>query len=296
MNRTVPWLLGALLFLAACKKKTEDTIIPPPPPPPVAVGDNDPLLPGNPTQAQTLTSLPENYLKDNGYYKLAYSRSRGIPVWVGWHFQSEDKGSTPRQDDFRADTQLPAGWYQVQGTDYSGSGFDRGHNCPSADRTSTVSANSSTFLMTNMIPQAPTLNQGPWAGLEDFTRNTLVGTNNEAFIWMGNTGSGGYNVNGLYHTIMNGYITVPAKVWKVILIIPKGNSDLSRIHSDATVLAVNMPNNNTLYSTGGSTAWRNYLTSINALETDVNNNGVPLNLLRDVADSIKIILKNKVYQ
>lgn len=297
MNSTVAWLLCAMLFLASCKKKTEETIIPPPPPPaPVQVGDNDPLLPGNPTQAQTSINFPENYLKDNGFYKLAYSRSRGIPVWVGWHFQSEDKGSTPRQDDFRADILLPGGWYQVQGTDYSGSGFDRGHNCPSGDRTSSISANSSTFLMTNIIPQAPTFNQGPWAGLEDYTRNTLVGTSNEAFIWMGNTGSGGYNANGLYHTITNGYVTVPAKVWKVVLVIPKGNSDLSRIHSDATVLVVNMPNNNILYTTGGGTAWRNYLTTINALETDANNNGVPLNLLRDVADSIKNILKNKLYQ
>jgi len=295
MKRCVLWLLSAGLFIAGCKKKTED-IITPPPPPPVVVGDNDPLLPGNPTQAQASASFPENYLKDNGYYKLAYSKSRGIPLWVGWHFQSEDKGSTPRQDDFRADTQLPAGWYQVQGTDYSGSGFDRGHNCPSADRTSTVSANSSTFLMTNMIPQAPTFNQGPWAGLEDFTRNTLVGTNNEAFIWMGNLGSGGYNANGLYHTITNGYVTVPAKVWKVVLVIPKGNSDLSRIHSDATVLVVNMPNDNTLYTTGGTTAWRNYVTTINALEANAVNAGVPLNLLRDVADSIKSILKTKLYQ
>lgn len=150
--------------------------------------------------------------------------------------------------------------------------------------------------MTNIIPQAPNLNQGPWAGLEDFTRNTLVGNNNEAFIYMGNTGSGGYNVNGLYHTIANGQVTVPAKVWKVILVIPKGNSDLSRIHSNATVLVVNMPNNNTLYSAGGTTTWRNYITSINALESDANNAGVPLNLLRDVADSIKSILKTKVYQ
>ena len=295
MKRCVLWLLSAGLLIAGCKKKTED-VITPPPPPPAAVGDNDPLLLGNPTQAVASASYPENYLKDNVYYKLAYSKSRGIPVWVGWHFQNEDKGSTPIQDDFRADTQLPAGWYQVQGTDYSDSGSDRGHNCPSADRTSTVSANSSTFLMTNMIPQAPTLNQGPWAGLEDFTRNTLVGTNNEAFIWMGNFGSGGFNVNGLYHTITNGYVTVPAKVWKVVLVIPKGNSDLSRIHSDATVLVVNMPNDNSLYTTSGTSTWRNYLTTINALEANAVSAGVPLNLLRDVADSIKGILKNKLYQ
>ncbi len=296
MKKSVPWLLCALLFFAACKKKAGDTIIPPPPPPPVALGDNDPLLPGNPTLAQTSTSFPENYLKDNGFYKMAYSKSRGIPVWVGWHLQNDDIGSTPRQDDFRGDIQLPAGWYEVQTSDYTGSSFDRGHDCPSADRTFTVSSNSSTFLMTNIFPQAPTLNQGPWAGLEDYTRNTLVGTTKEAYIYMGNTGSGGYNANGLYHTIANGYVTVPAKVWKVILLIPKGNNDLSRIHSDATVLAVNMPNNNSLFTTNGTTAWRNYITTINALETDANSAGVPLNLLRDVADSIKSILKNKVYQ
>lgn len=297
MKKFSAWLLCLTLFVVSCKKNKDDVVTPvTPTPPSIPVGDNDPLLPGNPTNAVTSTSSPENYLKDNGFYKLAYSQSRGIPVWVGWHLQSEDRGSIPRQDDFRPDTQLPSGWYQVQANDFSGSGFDRGHNCPSADRTSTYSANSSTFLMTNMIPQAPTFNQGPWAGLEDFIRTNLVGTSNEAFIWMGNTGHGGYNASGLVHTLLNGYITVPAKVWKVVLVIPKGDNDLSRIHSNATVLAVNMPNNNTLYSTTGTTAWRNYLTTINALEADANAAGVPLNLLKDVPDSIKSILKTKLYQ
>lgn len=105
MKRLSTLLLCIVLFIVSCKKKTEDTIITPPPPPPVVYGDNDPLLPGNPTQAQTSTSYPENYLKDNGYYKLVYSKSRGIPVWVAWHLESGDIGSTPRQDDFRGDTQ-----------------------------------------------------------------------------------------------------------------------------------------------------------------------------------------------
>jgi endonuclease G, mitochondrial len=296
MKLLATWACCALLLLASCKKSSDDTVTPPPPPPPpVVTGDNDPLTPGNPTQAQTLTSLPENYLKDNGFYKLAYSKSRGIPVWVAWHLESADDGNTPRQDDFRGDTQLPAGWYQVQTNDYTGSLFDRGHNCPSGDRTLSIASNSSTFLMTNIIPQAPTLNQGPWAGLEDFTR-TLVGTTKEAFIYMGNTGHGGYNSNGLYHTIANGAVTVPAKIWKVVLVMPKGNSDLSRIHSDATIIAVNMPNNNTLYTTTGQNTWRNYITTINALEADANAAGVQLDLLRNVADSIKSVLKTKLYQ
>ncbi len=265
-------------------------------PAPGIPGDNDPLNLGNPTNAIASISFPENYLKDNGYYKLAYSQSRGTAVWVAWHLQSDDLGSTPRQDDFRPDTNLPPGWYQVQSYSYSGSGFDRGHNCPSADRTSTVPANSSTFLMTNMIPQAPTFNQGPWAGLESFIRGTLVGGNNEAYIVMGNFGQGGYNSsNTLFNTIDAGRVTVPAKVWKVILIIPKGNNDLARINSTAVVLAVDMPNDNRLYTTSGSNDWRNYITSVNSLEAEANASGVPLNLFQAIADTVRPILKAKIY-
>lgn len=265
-------------------------------PAPGIPGDNDPLLPGNPTNALASVSFPENYLKDNTYYKLAYSQSRGTAVWVAWHLQSDDLGSTPRQDDFRPDTNLPNGWYQVQSYSYSGSGFDRGHNCPSADRTSTVAANSSTFLMTNMIPQAPTLNQGPWAGMESFIRSSLVGSNNEAYIVMGNFGQGGYNSsNTFFNTIDGGHVTVPSKVWKVVLIIPKGINDLARINSTAVVVAVDMPNDNRLYSASGSNDWRNYITTVNNLETEANASGVPLNLFQAIADSVRPVLKAKIY-
>lgn len=260
-------------------------------------GENDPIFLGNPTNAIASTSFPENYLKDNIYYKMAYSRSRGTSVWVAWHLQSEDIGSTSRQDDFRADENLPIGWYPVQNTSYSSTGFDRGHNCPSADRTSTLAANSSTFLMTNMIPQSPNLNSGPWAGLEDFVRNSLVGTTNEAYIVMGNYGKGGYNTsNALVNTIDGGNVTVPAKIWKVVLILPKGTNDLSRINSSTVVLAVNMPNDNRLYTSGGNSTWRNYLTTVTNLENEANSNGVPLNLFQSVADSVRPALKAKLYQ
>jgi len=287
-----------MLYIVSCKKNTEDIIGPPPPPPPPPVGivDNDPLLLGNPTNAQTSVSLPENYLRNYDYYKIAYSQSRAIPVWVAWHLQSEDLGSSPRRDDFRTDAGLPAGWYQVQDYSYSGSGFDRGHNCPSADRTTSIPANSSTFLMTNMIPQSPRLNQGPWAGLEDYTR-TLVGSTKEAYIFMGNYGQGGYNTNNLFFaTIDAGRITVPANIWKVIVLLPKGTNDLTRIDTSAIVLAVNMPNDNRLYSTGGNAVWRNYITTISNLELQAGNNAVMLDLFKEVAVNVKSYLKLKVYQ
>lgn len=114
---------------------------------------------GNPSGAIRDTSLPNNYLLEKEEYVMSYSRDKGTANWVSWHLDEAWMGSASRQDDFREDTSLPAGWYQVSETDYQYSGFDRGHMCPSADRTLSVDDNSNTFFMTNMMPQAPNNNR-----------------------------------------------------------------------------------------------------------------------------------------
>jgi endonuclease G len=81
-----------------------------------------------------------------------------------------------RTDTFRADPAVAPDWYRVQSTDYFASGFDRGHMTPNADRDNPASIplNQETFLMSNMVPQAPNNNQGPWADLEGFLFGELV--------------------------------------------------------------------------------------------------------------------------
>ena len=64
---------------------------------------------------------------------------------------------------------------------------DRGHIAPSADRTRNEGDSSSTFLMTNMMPQVPELNRGVWGGLEEYCRE-LVQQGKELYIvadWWG---------------------------------------------------------------------------------------------------------------
>ena len=39
--------------------------------------------------------------------------------------------------------------------DYTGSGFDRGHMCPHSDRAANEEMSFATFVMSNIIPQAP---------------------------------------------------------------------------------------------------------------------------------------------
>lgn len=146
--------------------------------------DGDNMALGNPSGAVTSTVYANNYLMVKSQYALSYNNSKLTCNWVSWYLGSSWLGSAARQDDFRADATLPSGWVQVGATDYSGSGFDRGHMCPSADRTSTTSANSATFLMTNMVPQAPKNNQITWANLENYSRS-LVSAGYELYIISG---------------------------------------------------------------------------------------------------------------
>ncbi len=223
-------------------------------------GDDDNMLMGNPSNATVDIVNTGNYLMDKTYYKMSYHRDRGTPNWTSWHIKSTDLGSTARQDDFRADATLPSGWYQVGSTSYSGSGFDRGHQCPSADRTASVAANSSTFLMTNMIPQAPNNNQQTWANLETYERS-LVTAGNEVYIICGSYGIGGTGSSGSANTINSGHVTVPSNVWKVIVVLSNGNNDLSRVTTSTRVIAVNTPNINTINSD-----WKTYRVSVNSIE------------------------------
>src|SRR6188474_2492093 len=111
---------------------------------------------------------------DKAEYALSYNRTDGRPNWVSWHLSDDWYGTLTRVDTFRADPQIPdsADWYRVQGFDFSGSGFDRGHMVPNADRDkeTSVPINQATYLMTNMLAQAPDNNQGPWAAFENELR------------------------------------------------------------------------------------------------------------------------------
>jgi endonuclease G len=210
------------------------------------------LTMGNPSNATTNVAQPLNYLMDKPQYALSYNRDNGEANWVSWHLDNSWLGSAPRQNDFRNDTTLPAGWYQVLATDYSGSGFDRGHMCPSADRTITVATNSATFLMTNMIPQLPANNQGVWANLESYCR-TLVSQGNELYII-----SGG---QGLQYFIANGHVAVPAQTWKVVIVLTNGTNDVGRVTTTTRTIAVVMPNSGSI-----GTDWRAYRVSVDQVE------------------------------
>ena len=249
------------------------------------VSASEHLVMGNPSNAVANVNQPNNYLLDKQQYAVSYNRDRGIPNWVSWHLDPTWRGPGTRQDDFREDPTLPAGFYRVQGTSYQGSGFDRGHNTPSADRTRSNADNSATFLMTNMIPQSPDNNQGPWNNMEQDLR-TIMGAGNELYIIMCNAGIGGTGSNGgVTNTIDNGRVAVPAFVYKIALILPIGDNDLSRVTTSTRVIAVKMPNVQGIRNND----WRSYRVSVDQIESETG-----LDFFSNVPANIQAVIESQV--
>lgn len=213
------------------------------------------LLMGNPSAAALNTAAPRNYLMMKEQFALSYDRMAGIPNWVAWHTDSTWLGEIKRSNDFRADSTLPEQWYRVHEASYRRSGYDRGHMCPSGDRTNTPDDNSITFLMTNMIPQAPNNNQGPWAQLEMYCRD-LVKQGKELYIYCGGNGEQGF--------LDSGRVQIPERTWKAVLVLSAGENDLQRVTAATRTIAVIMPNSNALIRKDDD--WRAFRVSVDSVE------------------------------
>ncbi|MEH1962285.1 MAG: DNA/RNA non-specific endonuclease [Nostoc sp.] len=210
------------------------------------------LLLGNPSSAMASVATPDNYLLVKPQYTLSYNNSKGTANWVAWQLNKSWLGNADRQNNFRPDDTLPTNFLRVTPTMYSGSGYDRGHIAPSGDRTKTVEDNSSTFLMTNMMPQTPDNNRNTWGNLEDYCRE-LVSLGKELYIVAGPFGSQGEPLKGK--------VTVPKSTWKIVVVLDSPGSGLDGITASTRIIAVNVPNEQEI-----NNDWRSYKVSVDQLE------------------------------
>lgn len=99
-------------------------------------------------------------------YMTGYSSKWKCPVWTAWLLtESHTNGSYSRKGvSYHEDYDVPSP--RATNADYSRSGYDRGHMCPSGDNKWSSAAQEDCFLFTNMCPQAHNLNSGDWNDLE----------------------------------------------------------------------------------------------------------------------------------
>lgn len=87
-----------------------------------------------------------------------------------WSQGETFNGYGGKGDPFQPDNEVPTG-FRAELTDYSGSGYNRGHICASEDRICNMNCNGQTFYLSNMHPQIYEFNGGIWVNMENKLRN-----------------------------------------------------------------------------------------------------------------------------
>lgn len=235
---------------------------------------------GNPGNATADTNNHDHYLIQRPVQALDYNDARGQPNWASWDLSAADLGPVTRSTLFFVDTNLPANFYHVGIGEYSGSGYDRGHLCPSADRTDTTNDNQMVFYMSNMMPQTGDNNSGTWNNFEGYCRGLVQSTNDyELLITCGPSGFAGARLN------TNGYVAIPDYTWKIVVVVPPGAGfATNRITTTNRVIAIKVPNTN-----GVSSVWQNFITSASQIQVDTG-----LTFFTDLPPEVAAALRAKV--
>ncbi|MEI8048747.1 MAG: DNA/RNA non-specific endonuclease [Bacteroidota bacterium] len=179
------------------------------------------------------------------YYRLCYSEADEQAKWVAYKLTAAQVNNKlcERTDDFRVDPNVKTGSATLD--DYKGSGYDRGHLCPAADRHFSCDAMSETFFMSNMSPQSPSFNRGIWGKLESKVRDWAV-LYNEVFVVTGPI------LNGQkLGAIGENQVTVPKYYFKTLL---KNDGKAW------TCIAMVLPNE------AGNRQWGDYAITVDSLE------------------------------
>jgi endonuclease G len=217
----------------------------------------------------------DDYIIHRHAYSLSYNKELCVANWAAWNMNKDWFGSTDRFTDFLVDPALKPEFKKVYNEDYNNSGYDRGHIVRSADRTNTYDDNKSTFYMTNIYPQSPSLNQGPWAYFEDYCGKLCEQQNKELYIFAG----------GVFITKkkIRTFVTIPDSCYKIVVIMERGQT-AKDVDTNTTVIAVMMPNKSGI----NGTDWKLYKTSIDNIEQSTG-----YNFLSAVADSVQKIIETR---
>lgn len=106
---------------------------------------------------------------------LGYIERHEQAAWVIYIISNKQilaKNAERSNHSFRRDPAIPTG--SASSSDYTRSGFDRGHLAPAADMAYSEQTMRDSFYMSNISPQRPGFNRGIWKDLEAWVRQTAV--------------------------------------------------------------------------------------------------------------------------
>ena len=148
-------------------------------------------------------------------YSLYWSQGDYLAIWVAYPLNSglNGSGSRPARDPWAFDPFLPSSLQPaIVDGGFGYSGYDRGHQIPSADRY-IGNSNAQTYYATNVTPQLSGFNQYIWVSLENTVRDWSKKADTLYVVTGCTVGSGCGSV-----TDRGGHsITVPSSYYKALL-------------------------------------------------------------------------------
>lgn len=141
-------------------------------------------------------------------YLVGYDAAAKLPRYVTYELIPQNAlGCVARTNAFATDQSVPGG---ATPADYAGTGYDKGHMSPDGDLSWDTQVEFESFLMTNMSPQAGSLNRGIWKLLETSVRGWAVQRNQSYTIYVG----GVYNA---YDKKIGNGVVVPHGFYKIVI-------------------------------------------------------------------------------
>jgi endonuclease G len=170
----------------------------------------------NAAQAQCIPQAPYGFPATNpptypicreGYF-VGYDAAAKLPKYVTYTLTPPNAlGCWPRTNAFVKDETTPNG---PRPDDYAGTGFDKGHMAPDGDLSWSQQVEYESFLMTNMAPQAGSLNRGIWKLLETNVRGWVVQLNQPYTVYVG-------GIYGVTNKKIGQGVVVPHGYYKIVI-------------------------------------------------------------------------------
>ncbi len=167
-----------------------------------------------------------NNVVDYKGFLVGFNPQMHVPNWVSWELTAEEtKGATPRYNKFSSDPNVEG---SAERWDYNYSGYDRGHMAPAGDMKWSEEVMKNTFYMTNICPQANSLNTGTWKRLEEKCRQWAQADSSIIIV------CGPVLTDKITEFIGDSRVAVPERFFKVIY-APRSNRGIGFVMPNGSV-------------------------------------------------------------
>lgn len=171
-----------------------------------------------------------------GEFAIGWSPSLRHPVWAAYHVVKDARFDALKRPNFQKDRSVAT---SPAPDDYARSGYDRGHLVPNRAIVTRYGPDeqAKTFLMTNIAPQRPALNRGPWREMEQRISDLWTARYGEIWVIVGTVSPPAER-----KTLEGAPIDVPAQYY--MLIVAQEDNEERQGEEDpwkVRVLAVMLP-------------------------------------------------------